>query len=83
MRMRRLTVAEPEAVEILVDKLRVRAKDNPDWRRLVLATNRAHRQYGEVNAPDFRGFYHGLLTGYAVAIAALQGKVAPSGKRRN
>lgn len=80
--MRRLTVAQPEAVEILVAKLRVRAKDNPAWRRMVLATDRAHRKYGEVSAPSFRGFYHGLLTGYAVAIKALQGKVTAPGKRK-
>ena len=80
--MRRLTVAQPEAVEILVAKILVRAKDNPAWRRMVLATDRAHRQYGEVSAPDFRGFYHGLLTGYAVAIQALRGKVTASGKRK-
>lgn len=80
--MRRFTVAQPEAVEILVAKLRVRAKDNPAWQRMVLATDRAHRQYGEVSAPNFRGFYHGLLTGYAVAIQALRGKVTASGKRK-
>ena len=66
--MRRLTVAQPEAVETLVAKLRVRAKDNPAWRRMVLATDRAHRQYGEVSAPNLRGFYHGLLTGYGVGL---------------
>lgn len=80
--MRRLTVAQPEAVEILVAKLRVRAKDDPAWRRLVVATDRAQRKYGEVSTPDFRGFYHGLLTGYAVAIKALQGKVTAPGKRK-
>lgn len=79
--MRRLTVAQPEAVEILYAKLRFRAMDNPAWRRMVLATDRAHRKYGEESAPEFRGFYHGLLTGYAVAIKALQGKVTTRAAR--
>jgi hypothetical protein len=79
--MGRLTVAQPEAVEVLIDKLRVRGKDNPAWHRVMRAADRAHRKYREVSAPDFRGFYHGLLTGYAVAIKALQGKVTAAGTR--
>lgn len=77
--MRRLTVAQPEAVETLFEKMRIRGKDNPDWQRLIRATGRAHERFQQVRTPDDRGFYHGLLTGYAVALKALQGKVtAPS-----
>ncbi len=75
--MPRLTVAQPEAVETLVAKVRRRAEANPDWRRLSKATARAHQRYREVPGSDARGFYHGLLTGYAVALKALQGKVLP------
>lgn len=80
--MGRLTVAQPEAVEVLVAKFRVRAREDPAWYRMVRAAETAHRKYGEVSGPDFRGFYHGLLTGYAVAIKALQGKVTSSRPRR-
>lgn len=80
--MRRFTVAQPEAVETLFDKLRIRGKDNPAWQRLLRATGRAHTRFLEVRAPNDRGFYHGLLTGYAVAFKALQGKVTVLPPRR-
>lgn len=73
--MGRLTVAQPEAVEVLMAKLQAQAEGNPAWHRLARATRRAHDRYQQVDTPDFRGFYHGLLTGYAVALKALQGKV--------
>jgi len=79
--MRKLTVAQPEAVETLFDKMRIRGRDNPAWQRLIRATGRAHERFLEVSTPDARGFYHGLLTGYAVAIKALQGKVTASPPR--
>lgn len=74
--MKRFTVAQPEAVETLFEKLQVRVRNRPEWERLVRASGRAHMRYYQVGTPDARGFYHGLLTGYAVAIAALQGKTA-------
>jgi len=79
--MRRLMVAQPEAVEALFEKLQVRTRDNPAWQRLIRATDRAHARYQQVRTPDARGFYHGLLTGYAVAVKALQGKVTASPRR--
>lgn len=76
--MRRRAVAEPETFEVLLDKFRVRARQNPEvWHRLITATDRAHTRYQHVNSADARGFYHGLLTGYAVALKALQGKMTP------
>ena len=80
--MGRRSVAQAEAVEVLFDKLRIRGKDNPTWQRLVRATGRAHERFLQVRAPDDRGFYHGLLTGYAVAFKALQGKVTVLPPRR-
>lgn len=75
--MHRFVVAQPEAVEELFHKLQIRARDNPRaWQRLLRATDRAHTRYQQVGTPDARGFYHGLLTGYAVALKALQGKMA-------
>jgi hypothetical protein len=74
--MRHRAVAEPETVEVLFEKFQTRARQNPElWQRLIKATDRAHTRYREVNSADARGFYHGLLTGYAVALKALQGKM--------
>jgi hypothetical protein len=75
--MPRLTIAQPEAVQTLVTKVRRQAEANPDWWRLSRATARALQRYAEAPEPNARGFYHGLLTGYAVALKALQGKVLP------
>lgn len=76
--MARLTIAHPQAVDTLASKVRRQAETNPDWLRLVTATARAYKRYSEVPGDDARGFYHGLLTGYAVAVKALQGKVRPA-----
>jgi hypothetical protein len=73
--MPRYAVAQPEAVEVLMMKLRVRVDARPAWHRLAKATTRAHDRFLHAGTPVTRGFYHGLLTGYAVAIKALQGKV--------
>src|SRR5438552_17765117 len=79
--MQRFIVAQPEAVEELFDKLRIRARDDPKpWQRLVTATDRAHARYLQVGSPVARGFYHGLLTGYAVALEALQGTMTGTGR---
>ena len=75
--MAKLTIGQPEAVERLVVKLNRQAEPHPDWRRLLRATVKAHRRFQEVPTSDAHGFYHGLLTGYAVALKALQGKVLP------
>lgn len=69
-------VASPEAVEALFAKLQVLASEDPAWHRLVHASHRAHGQYEQVQSADARGFYHGLLTGYAVAVKALEGRLA-------
>ena len=42
--MARLTIGQPEAVERLMAKLLYQAEAHPDWRRLLKATGRAHRQ---------------------------------------
>lgn len=68
-------IASPAAVEALFAKLQVLATEDPAWHRLVNASHRAHGQYEHVQSPDARGFYHGLLTGYAVAVKALEGRL--------
>ncbi len=44
-------------------------------RRLRRAIDRAQARYRQIADPDDRGFYHGLITGYAVAMKVFQGKV--------
>jgi len=74
--MRRFTVGQSEAVEVLMAKLHGRFEDSPAHRRLSKAIGRAHTRHRQVSTPDNRGFYHGLLTGYAVAMKVLQGKLS-------
>ena len=79
--MRHLVVGEAEAVNIIVNKsfdLIDHFDASPASRRLRRAISRAGTRYRQVQTLDFRGFYHGLLTGYAVALKVLQGKVSAS-----
>lgn len=78
MAVRRLTVGQSEAVEILVRKLYRGHGDTPAGRRLSKAISRAFKRHQQVGTPDDRGFYHGLLTGYAVAMKVLEGKLSAS-----
>lgn len=78
--MGRYKVGQPEAVEVLVAKLYGRFKDTSASRRLSKAIGRAEARHRQVVAANDRGFYHGLLTGYAVAKQVLEGKL--NGPRR-
>jgi hypothetical protein len=73
--MGRFTVGQPEAVDVLMAKLRWRFEDTPASRRLSKAIGRAYTRHRQVGTSDNRGFYHGLLTGYAVAMKVLEGKL--------
>jgi len=65
-------------------KVRARVHTHLAWSRLAKATKRAHDRYLRASTPATRGFYHGLLTGYAVTIKALQGNVTgPSSRIKN
>ncbi len=75
--MTHFSVGQTEAVDVLVTKnldLLDRC-DGSTARRLRRAISRARRRYRQVPDRDSRGFYHGLITGYAVAMKVLQGKV--------
>ncbi len=79
--MARYKVGQREAVEMLVAKLRSRADDTLASRRLARAITRALTRHERVGGTaDDRGFFHGLLTGYAVARKALEGKLNRSGR---
>ena len=72
---RHLTVGDPRAVEVLDRKIRARVRDEFAWRRLLHGAATARRRHRQVRDTAGMGFYHGLLTGYAVAIKTLEGKV--------
>lgn len=76
--VRRITVGQTEAVEVLSTKvfdILDRVGDTVASRRLRRAIGRARTRHEKVRALQNRGFYHGLVTGYAVATKVLQGKV--------
>ncbi|HEV2438561.1 MAG TPA: hypothetical protein VGX97_00675 [bacterium] len=76
--MKHLAVGQTEAVAVLVSKNldRLDQIDNSRTsRRLRRAIDRAQTRYRQIRDPDGRGFYHGLITGYAVAMKVFQGKV--------
>lgn len=76
--MRHFGVGQAEAVTVLVDKnldLLDQFADSTVSRRLRRAISRAETRYRQIGDRDSRGFYHGLITGYAVAMKVLQGKV--------
>jgi predicted Zn-dependent protease len=72
---RPLTVGDPQAVEVLDRKIRARVRDEFAWRRLLHSAATARRRHRQVRNTADMGFYHGLLTGYAVALKTLEGKV--------
>lgn len=72
---RHLAVGDPSAVEILDSKIHAKVRDEFAWRRLVHGAAAARRRHQQVRSSTDLGFYHGLLTGYAVALKALEGKV--------
>jgi len=77
--MQRLQVGQAEAVDVLVAKMQDLLRhidDNRASRRLHHAMDHAAIRHHQVRTQDNRGFYHGLITGYAVAMKVLQGKVA-------
>jgi hypothetical protein len=77
--MTHFNVGQTEAVDVLITKnldLLDQFDSSTASRRLRHAISRAQRRYRKVPDRDSRGFYHGLLTGYAVALKVLQGKVS-------
>ncbi len=78
MIMRRFAVGQSEAVDELVAKVHgfhARFEETPAAYRLAKAIDRAYTRHRQVGTPDTRGFYHGLLTGYAVAMKVIEGKL--------
>jgi len=63
------TIADDEAVRALVEKLVGGQASNQARReKLLRALDDATRHYQDSNQKFRRAFFHGLLTGYAVAL---------------
>ena len=64
----KFTIADDDAVRALVDKLADGGKHQLRREKLLLALDDATRHYKDSNQKVRQAFFHGLLTGYAVAL---------------
>jgi hypothetical protein len=62
------TIADDDAVQSLIDKLLVGGTRNQRREKLLKALDQASRRYKDSNQKQRQAFFHGLLTGYAVAL---------------
>ena len=61
-------IADDEAVQVLLNKLLVGATHQQRRERLLKALEEASRRYKDTGQKERKAFFHGLLTGYAVAL---------------
>lgn len=65
----KLGIADEEAVQILLDKLLAGATHQRQRReKLLKALEEAARHYKDSTKKERQAFFHGMLTGYAVAL---------------
>ncbi len=64
----KLGIADDEAVQILMDKLLVGASHQDRRNKLLRALDEASNRYQDSSNKERQAFFHGLLTGYAVAL---------------
>jgi len=65
----KLGIADEEAVQILLDKLLTGAARQRQRReKLLKALEEAARHYNDSTKKERQAFFHGMLTGYAVAL---------------
>lgn len=64
----KFTIADEEAVRTLVAKHLGAGKNEESREKLIRALNDAARHYGDSDLQARQAFFHGLLTGYAVAL---------------
>ncbi len=62
------TIADDEAVHVLLDKLVGRGAQQRRREKLLNALKEASRRYNNSSQKERQAFFHGLLTGYAVAL---------------
>jgi hypothetical protein len=62
------TIVDDEAVEVLLDKLLISGSHQQRRERLLKALEEASRRYYSTTVKERKAFFHGLLTGCAVAL---------------
>ena len=62
------TIADDEAVKVLLDKLLSGGSHQQRREKLLKALDEASRRYNTSTQKVRKAFFHGLLTGYAVAL---------------
>jgi len=67
----RFTIADDEAVQVLLDKMLGGGTRQKRREKLLKALDEASRHYQSTSQKERQAFFHGLLTGYAVALKLL------------
>ena len=62
------TIADDEAVKVLLDKLLSGSSHQQRREKLLKALDEASQRYTSATQKERKAFFHGLLTGYAVAL---------------
>jgi hypothetical protein len=62
------TIADDEAVKVLLDKLLIGGPHQQRREKLLKALDEASKRYTSSTQQVRKAFFHGLLTGYAVAL---------------
>jgi hypothetical protein len=61
-------IADNEAVQVLLDKMMSGGTRQKRREKLLKALDEASRHYQSTSHKERQAFFHGLLTGYAVAL---------------
>ncbi len=64
-------IADDEAVRVLLDKMLGGGSRQVRREKLLKALDEASRHYKDSSQKERQAFFHGLLTGYAVALKLL------------
>ena len=67
----RYTIADDEAVQVLLDKTLGGGTRQRRREKLLKALGEASQHYQQTHHKERQSFFHGLLTGYAVALKLL------------
>ena len=68
MHTHKYTIADDEAVTVLLDKLLSSGSHQQRREKLLKALDEASRCYNSTTIKERKAFFHGLITGYAVAL---------------
>lgn len=61
-------IGDDEAVRVLIEKMLVKGSRQQRREKLLKALDEATRHYRDSSQKERQAFFHGLLTGYAVAL---------------